>query len=904
MLVGQPKSIKVAYLYHQSDRSIFESLRKQLAGLCRNELIYELPEPLAGADIYQIKGWLEKAQVIILLISSDFDAQDDLTWKETQLIIKECAKNGAYIWPIIARYIHWDASSFREYEVFWGKEKSITYHTPQEDAFRKLIPKISQEITHMHSEAWLQDGDRYCHQMQLGEAHSAYKNSRHYTSSYLPALLGIGHLFRKWDKLEEAKQFFEKIVSYDPQIQQKEKDASYSGNQRADLTNACCKGYALLELERPNEALVAFQKVHQQNASPMNSMQRSFYAKAYCGEGDAYVKIGNQSSDFTIYYKALEAYNKAKDLFSDNPKYLNKIGDIYTILAAQSASNYSYEQALNTYLEINDNFTNDALAHVGRGNALKGLNRLMDALMAYEKALKLDQYEVGGHSGKGEILLALGKPQEALSAFEEALRLDKDNAHCYYSKGRTLAKLSRHQEALNAYNKARDCGFKSPSVLVHQAMSLLELAEVEQAWGLQGQVVCYYEKAQMYYSYALGRALSEKDIVLCGLGKIAFAYYGQWDQAFRYYQRAINFAPNKANGYFEIGKMFVEQGNHSEAFKYFEYARERCNHPTSMLDEADIETAYGDAYFRIAEKLDPKDRDNYLLLARNYYQKAVGTRGHTMAYVGLGKTYAKLHYSKEAINALNFAIKRNPKFAECYFIKGNCCYEQEQYEEAYYLYKNAIKLGFNNASVYNALGDTQLAMKRYIDALKDFDHVLENIKDEVAHAHCGRGTALYALERVEDALQSFEKANKLDQMIIHLNLKYRHTIQNIGAVIEGRVRANPENTSAYKHKGDVLLLLGERTDDAIDAYTKVIEHGVRSADVHCCRGEAYYRRNEYYRSLRDYRKALEIDPNYQPAQLGKAKAETMIKQLPASFIKKIHSLANSLLTTGASFWIT
>jgi tetratricopeptide (TPR) repeat protein len=177
-------------------------------------------------------------------------------------------------------------------------------------------------------------------------------------------------------------------------------------------------------------------------------------------------------------------------------------------------------------------------------------------------------------------------------------------------------------------------------------------------------------------------------------------------------------------------------------------------------------------------------------------------------------------------------------------------------------------------------------MKRYFDALDAFNHVTGDIKEELAHAYCGRGVALYALERIEEALQLFEKADKLDQMIIHVNFNYRHTIQNITSVIEGILRTDPEDISAYKRKGDVLLLLGERIHDAIDAYTKAIEHGDRSAEVYCCRGEAYYRRNEYHRSLRDYRKALAIDPNYLPAEQGEKKVRSMMRQSPGHFMKK------------------
>src|SRR5205807_10324461 len=121
----------------------------------------------------------------------------------------------------------------------------------------------------------------------------------------------------------------------------------------------------------------------------------------------------------------------------------------------------------------------------------------------------------------------------------------------------------------------------------------------------------------------------------------------------------------------------------------------------------------------------------------------------------------------------------NPRLVECYFIKGRCYYKLDQPEDAYSLYQDAINLGFNNTSVYNAHGEALLAMKRYIDALNTFNSVIEIVgdtKEEIACAYCGSGIALHALGRTEEALQFFEKANELDPMI-YSKPQYRYTIQ-------------------------------------------------------------------------------------------------------------------------------
>jgi tetratricopeptide (TPR) repeat protein len=96
--------------------------------------------------------------------------------------------------------------------------------------------------------------------------------------------------------------------------------------------------------------------------------------------------------------------------------------------------------------------------------------------------------------------------------------------------------------------------------------------------------------------------------------------------------------------------------------------------------------------------------------------------------------------------------------------------------------------------------------------------------------------------------------------------------------------ANPLDASVQKLKGDTLLLLRERLDNALDAYTRAITYGERSADVYYGRGEAYYMLRKYYRSLKDYKKVLSIDPDHQSAQQRREHVAHMMIQ---SFMKRI-----------------
>lgn len=878
--------IKVTYLYHPLDATTYEALRKYVVGLERDGLIEELLESRAGAHVQEhMKLRMEEAQVIILLISSNFDAEDSYSNQEIVDHINKCAEKGAYIWPIMVRPIMWERSRFQAHPVFFGRDKAVIEYQPIDGAYKRIAEQINREITQMISEAWTQDGDRYYHQMHLAEAFFAYEQSLRHTPGYLPALLGKVRVYCKQGKHEEAEQSFDTLLSYETKAQRKGKDTTNTGSLREDCTHACCKGYALLALGRVHEAYIAFREVYQQLTSPVNDMQRKICAEAYGGAGDALLMLGHQTSDFRTYYgQALTAYCRAKEIHKEPPRYLAGIGETYLAWGSRLPSKNCHEKALETYQQVLDRCPDYAPAYVGQGKALWRLGRLEEALAAYDRALQFDPYETHAYGGKGYVLLALNNPREALSAFEKAVLLEHDNAHYHYSMGRAQALQGFHQEALHAYNKARDWGFKSAVLIVHYAATLLELGDEEYVSGQPAVANLYYEDALSSYNQAVEQRGHELDDVICsGLGRICFAQR-DWEGALQYFQKAIGIAPFKADAYLGAGKTLIELGKYQEALASFKNARLRCDHAESMIDLADVETAYGDAYRRIAEMSDSEDHFFSQKEARMYYERAIGIRKHAMAYVGLGKTYAALHYHKEAIDALDRALQLKPRLVECYFLKGKCYSELEQPSAAYDMYETAIASGFDNASVQNALGNVLLVMRRYEQALSIFEMVTKHAGEETADAYCGKGVALHALGMNEAALQAFESANRLDPLICSQS-RYRRTLQDLCSFFEKTLRNHTQEASAYKHKGDVLLLLEERMEDAIGAYRKAREYGDRSAELYCRRGEAYERQEKYRRALKDYVQALKIDPDHHCAQEGKERVE----QRRESFLKRLTS---------------
>lgn len=464
MVIDPTKPIEIAYLYNSSDTKdtfTFNLLYNQLVQLRRKKLIHEWDTSLAGTKIYeQIKNSLEHAHIIILLISSSFNAEDRYSGVETAALVRKCFNEGTLVWPIIIGPVYW--SSFDEYDIFFGKGgKNVQSSASQDEVCRQIAQKIGGQIAHMLSKAWAHDGDKYYRQKylphSLSSAFSAYEYSLGYIHDYPPALLGKGRILHEQGKSEEAAQYFQAIISPDIYIVTKGQEAIPFDNRQNSLDYACCKGYALLELKQFAQARQAFQEVYQQIVYPTNSTQRSICAEAYCGEGDACRLLARQVADSKVYYDlACDAYSKATEFVSDNPTYPVGIGKTFIELGNYLKSHSFHERALDIFRQIAYSWPEYAPAWVGKGNALYYLHQLQEALVAYDQALTLNPYEVHAYGGKGYVTLELGNTSEALSAFEKALSLEKNEASYLYSQGKAQAKLGHHQDALVSYNKARD----------------------------------------------------------------------------------------------------------------------------------------------------------------------------------------------------------------------------------------------------------------------------------------------------------------------------------------------------------------------------------------------------------------------------------------------------------------
>ncbi len=94
------------------------------------------------------------------------------------------------------------------------------------------------------------------------------------------------------------------------------------------------------------------------------------------------------------------------------------------------------------------------------GSSHYNARRYVEAVAAYDQAIRFAPNNAAAYFFKGNALSALRSYEEALRAYDRAIQLAPNVADAYNAKGRTLEQLGRTAEAQKAYEEGRMYGYK------------------------------------------------------------------------------------------------------------------------------------------------------------------------------------------------------------------------------------------------------------------------------------------------------------------------------------------------------------------------------------------------------------------------------------------------------------
>ena len=145
-------SLTVFIVYAPEDEVLRKKLEIHLATLQREGAIqpWHSGKIIPGEEWEQhIKQKLEAAQIILLLISSDFIASDACYNEQMQQAIQQHRTRKSRVIPVLLRPADWESTQFRRFRVLPENAMPVTTWSNQDEAFLSVVKglrKVTEEM--------------------------------------------------------------------------------------------------------------------------------------------------------------------------------------------------------------------------------------------------------------------------------------------------------------------------------------------------------------------------------------------------------------------------------------------------------------------------------------------------------------------------------------------------------------------------------------------------------------------------------------------------------------------------------------------------------------------------------------------------------------------------------------
>jgi Flp pilus assembly protein TadD len=130
-------------------------------------------------------------------------------------------------------------------------------------------------------------------------------------------------------------------------------------------------------------------------------------------------------------------------------------------------------QAIHDYRDIIKECPGCEKAYVGLGMALIDANAVVEAKLAFEKAIALFPRSSGAYKGLGFVYLLIDQPENAINSFDTALKLNPRNPTAFNGYGLALDMVNEHETAQANYRAAMEL---EPTNISYESNLALSLA--------------------------------------------------------------------------------------------------------------------------------------------------------------------------------------------------------------------------------------------------------------------------------------------------------------------------------------------------------------------------------------------------------------------------------------------
>lgn len=205
--------------------------------------------------------------------------------------------------------------------------------------------------------------------------------------------------------------------------------------------------------------------------------------------------------------------------------------------------------------------------------------------------------------------------------------------------------------------------------------------------------------------------------------------------------------------------------------------------------------------------------------------------------------------------------------AERLLKQGNTAQAKEIYNKL--IAENSKDYRARSAMAYILLqeGETESALKEYEEISKSYDD---------AETQVNYGVALYSSGRVKEATKQYEKVlenikNNLPAVHFNLAMSYAHSGESEKAIEHYKIALKQKNNKypeAANNLGLVYEALGDENKEAINYFKSATEiESLSTATAHYNLARQYYRNQEHEKAIREFEIAINKRPNFPEAYL-------------------------------------
>ncbi len=276
-----------------------------------------------------------------------------------------------------------------------------------------------------------------------------------------------------------------------------------------------------------------------------------------------------------------------------------------------------FAEALEQYRGLSQRYPERSEVHHGHGSVLLALGHYESALLAYARAVELDQSNPSAWNNRGCALQAVGRHDEALESFARALELTPNDVDVIYNRANSMRAAGRTEDAILSYADVLSLDEQHIGALSNKAALLAAIGMHDESLELMNRACSLqpdnrefrlnrggvllklrlFEDAVVDFSI-VARQATNLAATSFGLG-CALLGLGRASEALAAFDQMLAIAPHDANALVNRGVALSTLGKHSEAIECYDraikakprFVQALVNKGASLIEPDEIEKA-------------------------------------------------------------------------------------------------------------------------------------------------------------------------------------------------------------------------------------------------------------------------------------------------------------------------